>query len=196
VIRTRRPIDEPVRRGDRCAIAVVQGFVRDYGGAVDIASEPGQGATFQILLPAGPEKPLGVQSPVTSSKGEQSIARLGTILVVEDEQLLRHCVSLALRKKGFSVVDATEGSTAMDLIRARADDLDAVLLDVTLPGMSSREILEQAGRIRPGLKVILTSAYSKEFVSPSFVGLPVDCFIRKPFQLAHLVRLLQDALSA
>jgi DNA-binding NtrC family response regulator len=84
----------------------------------------------------------------------------------------------------------------MDLIGACADDLDVVLLDVTLPGVSSREILEQAGRIRPGLKVILTSAYSKESVSHSFAGLPVERFIRKPFQVAHLERLLRDALSA
>jgi DNA-binding NtrC family response regulator len=116
--------------------------------------------------------------------------------VVEDEQLLRHAVSMALRKKGFSVLEASDGSAAMDLIGACADDLDVVLLDVTLPGVSSREILEQAGRIRPGLKVILTSAYSKESVSHSFAGLPVERFIRKPFQVAHLERLLRDALSA
>jgi two-component system cell cycle sensor histidine kinase/response regulator CckA len=70
-----------------------------------------------------------------------------------------------------------------------------VLLDVTLPGPSSREIFEETRRIRPELKVILTSAYGKETVAGSFAGLPVERFIRKPFQLAELVAVLQDALA-
>jgi PAS domain S-box-containing protein len=74
-------------------------------------------------------------------------------------------------------------------------DLDAVLLDVTLPGMSSWEIFEEAGRIRSDLEVILTSAYGKETVAATFAGLRVEHFIRKPFQLAELVGALQDALS-
>ena len=117
------------------------------------------------------------------------------MLFVDDEEVLRLAVSKALRKRGFSVLEACDGSEAMDLIRARANDIDVVLLDVTLPGISTREILEEAARIRPGLKVILTSAYGKETVS-SFLGLRVERFIRKPFQLAELVDELQNALSA
>jgi len=101
-----------------------------------------------------------------------------------------------LRKKGLTVLEASDGSAAIDLIRARADELDVVLLDVTLPGPSSREILEQAVRIRPEIKVILTSAYSREAVSASFAELPAEHFIRKPFQFAELMSLLEDTLSA
>jgi len=182
--------------GRGLGLAFVQGFVRDYGGVVNVLSASGQGATFQILLPCNSEKALDAQGSVTSAGAEHSVARLATILVVEDEALLREAVSKLLRKKGFSVLEASDGSAAIDLIRARADEIDMVLLDVTLPGASSREILEQVGRVRSGIKVILTSAYSREAVSDMFTGLPVARFIRKPFQFTELVSLLQDALSA
>jgi len=182
--------------GRGLGLAFVQGFVRDYGGVVNVLSASGQGATFQILLPCNSEKALDAQGSVTSAGAEHSVARLATILVVEDEDLLREAVSKLLRKKGFSVLEASDGSAAIDLIRARADELDVVLLDVTLPGPSSREILEQAVRIRPEIKVILTSAYSREAVSASFAELPAEHFIRKPFQFAELMSLLEDTLSA
>ena len=116
--------------------------------------------------------------------------------MVDDEELLRLGVSKALRKKGYSVIEAEDGSAAMELIRVHKDHIDAVLLDVTLPGLSSREVFEEAHRIRPDLKMILTSAYGKETVDTTFAGLRIEHFIRKPFQLGDLVRLLGDVLSA
>ena len=89
---------------------------------------------------------------------------------MEDEELLRLAVSKALRKKGLSVIEASDGSTAMDLLRTHVDDLDVILLDVTLPGRSSREVFKEAQRIRPNLKIILSSAYGKETVDATFTG--------------------------
>jgi CheY-like chemotaxis protein len=119
----------------------------------------------------------------------RSNANAGTILVVEDEELLRLAISKALRKRGLSVIEAGDGSVAMDLVRSQMD-LDGILLDATLPGRPSREILEEAQRMRPDLKVIVTSAYSKDIVEASFRGLRVERFIRKPFQLDEILRFL------
>jgi two-component system cell cycle sensor histidine kinase/response regulator CckA len=116
--------------------------------------------------------------------------------VVEDEEILRRAVSQALLKRGFSVIEAIDGSIAMDLIHAHKDDIDLVLLDVTLPGASSRDVCEEALRMRPDLKVIVTTAYGEEMVDAYFSGLRVDHFIRKPFHLDDLVRLFETALSA
>jgi CheY-like chemotaxis protein len=173
--------------GRGLGLAVVQGIVRAHGGAISLASAPGQWTTFQVLLACTSKQRLEVQSAFTSTAVEQSDARTGTILVVEDEELIRLAVSRALKKKGFSVMKASDGSVAMDLIRTHKDGLDAILLDVTLPGRSSREVVEEAQRLRPDLKIILTSAYGKETIDANFTGLRIHHFIRKPFQLADLV---------
>ena len=177
-------------RGRGLGLAVVQGIIRDHGGALDVVSSPAQGATFQVFLPCTSRKPLPVQDVITSSRAEQTRARTGTILVVEDEQALRTAVSKALRKRGYLVLEAGDGSAAMDLVRTHEDGINVILLDVTLPGTSSREVFEEALRVRPSLKVIVTSAYSKESVDSSFAGLPVTSFIRKPFTLGELADVL------
>ena len=120
----------------------------------------------------------------------------GTILLVEDEDMLRHPLSTMLRKKGFAVLEAREGTAALELTRSHADEIDLMLLDVTLPGISSRDVFEQARRLRPGLKIVLTSAYSREAVAASFAGATVESFIRKPFRFAELMDVLQDALRS
>jgi two-component system, cell cycle sensor histidine kinase and response regulator CckA len=92
------------------------------------------------------------------------------------------------------VVEASDGSDAMNLIRANTESIDLLLLDVTLPGLSSREVLEETRGIRPDLTVALTSAYGKETVDATFAGLRVRHFIRKAFQLGDLF--LQGALAS
>jgi two-component system cell cycle sensor histidine kinase/response regulator CckA len=181
--------------GRGLGLAVVQGIVLAHGGDINLRSTPGEGTTFQVFLPCTPQRVAKVHSAVSSSEVPPSNARTGTILVVEDEETLRLAVSKALRKSGFSVMEAGDGSEAMDLLRAHKDEIDVVLLDVTLPGIASREVLEETQRMRPDLKVIVTSAYSKETVDASFAGLGVEHFIRKPFQLRDIARLLEDVMS-
>jgi CheY-like chemotaxis protein len=181
--------------GRGLGLAVVQGIVRDHQGAIDVVSAPGEGATFRVLLPCTSKRAFERQNVISPAVKAQSSARARTVLVVEDEDLLRLAITKALRKRGFSVIEASDGSIATDLLRKRIDDIDVVLLDVTLPGRSSREIFEEAQRTRPDLRVVLSSAYDKKTVDASFMGLPITHFIRKPFQLSDLAEVLQDALS-
>jgi CheY-like chemotaxis protein len=180
--------------GRGLGLAVVRGIVRAHGGEINLRSAPGEGATFQVFLPCTLERAAKVVGAIPSAGVERFHARVATILIVEDEETLRLAVSKALRRRGFSVIEASNGSEAMHMLGTHKDEIDGVLLDVTIPGTSSREIFYKIQKTRPDLKVIVTSAYSKETVDTFFTGLRIDHFIRKPFQLGDLARLLGDVL--
>jgi two-component system, cell cycle sensor histidine kinase and response regulator CckA len=182
--------------GRGLGLAVVQGIVRAHGGGLDVRSAPGLGATFQVLLPCTSKKALDAPFTATSA-GAESYARMrmgATVLVVEDEEVLRLAISKALRIKGFTVMEAEDGSIAMHIIRTLKDDIDVILLDVTLPGTSSKVVFEEAQHTRASMKIVLTSAYDRKTVEDLFTGLRVSRFIRKPFQLDDLVGILREEL--
>lgn len=119
-----------------------------------------------------------------------------TVLLVEDEETLRISVSKILRRNGFSVIETGDGSSAIEHLRAaKTSDIHVVLLDLTLPGASSLEVIEEARRARAGIKIVLMSAYSLE-MAPLLVSAPeLSGFIRKPFELVDLIQVLWDVLS-
>ena len=182
--------------GRGLGLAVVEGIVRAHSGAINLTSAPGKGTRFQVFLRSAQAGAAEVRGPIISAAAEQSNIRAGSILIVEDEEILRFALSKVLRTGGFSVEEASNGSAAMNLLRTHKDIIDVVLLDATLPGTSSREVFEEAQRMRPDLQVIVTSAYDKETVDASFAGLRVDHFIRKPFQLGEIKHLIGNVLSA
>jgi two-component system cell cycle sensor histidine kinase/response regulator CckA len=100
-----------------------------------------------------------------------------------------------LRKKGFSVIEASDGTAALHLIQAHKENIHLVLLDVTLPGASSRKVIEEIKRLRPNLPVIVTSANNEETAAAALGG-RVDRFIRKPFGLDQLVGLIDESISS
>ena len=115
---------------------------------------------------------------------------------MEDEDDLRQPIVKMLRKSGFAVLEAADGTSAIDLLRADGARIDVVLLDLTIPGASSREVLEAAAIVRPNIKVILTSAYSQEMIEGSMRAPQIRNFIRKPFQHGELVTMLRNCLSS
>ena len=101
-------------------------------------------------------------------------------------------VSRMLRKKGYSVLEAADGLTAVDLFRANQPAIDLVLLDLTLPEMSGQQVLRELRRIQPNLKVILTTAYGREMALTSLGGLQPWLFLRKPYRFDELLKLFED----
>jgi CheY-like chemotaxis protein len=180
-------------QGHGLGLAVVRGVVRGLGGAINLASELGNGSTFQIFL-----RSTGITTgesgprPTAEKSGPEPPA---TVLVVEDDEALRIALAQILRRRGFETLDAANGADAITLLRANSIKIDVMLLDMTIPGPSSGQVAAVAAEARPGLKVVLTSAYDEKQVRTT-VGATQTCsFIRKPFQIEELVQTLRGILS-
>jgi CheY-like chemotaxis protein/two-component sensor histidine kinase len=180
--------------GRGLGLAVVHGIVRAHAGSIHLSSRPGRGTKFQVLLPCAANGPD--QNPAAAPDlAVETNGGAATLLFVEDEESLRTAVSKMLSRRGYSVVGAGDGSAAVHLLRSHPREIDLILLDMTLPGTPSREVIAEAQRTRPAVKVVLTSAYSREMVAQSFEAPIVRGFIRKPFQFGDLLKLLRSMLD-
>jgi CheY-like chemotaxis protein len=180
--------------GHGLGLSIIYGIVRGLNGAIRVLSDPGKGTTVQILLP--PAEPKHGEIGNGTGKTAELASQLPqtTILVVEDEDYLRQAVAKTLRRTGFKVIEAADGSTAIDLVRKCGGTIDLILLDMTIPGSSSTEVITEAGKECPQAGVVLTSAYSAEMLADTLSEPQVRGFIRKPFQLADLVTRIQNTL--
>jgi len=173
-------------------LVVLQAIVRNQSGFIQVETAPGRGTTFRILLPSA--RVSSTDEPAGAQAFPQSTVK-GTILMVEDEPTMLQSVSKMLRRRGFLMVEASDGSAANSLLQDERNAIDVMLLDVTIPGKSSREVFDEARRLRPALKVILTSAYSEELVGSSLNWMLADGFIRKPYQIDSLELLIEQVLN-
>jgi PAS domain S-box-containing protein len=180
--------------GHGLGLAIVNGIVRSLRGKIQLMSDLGRGSTFRISLPC--DASGRVQERIPPSQEIAESPALTSVLVLEDEEILRQAVARAMRKSGFEVLEASNGSVAIEMLRANGKRIDLMLLDVTFPGASINDVIREYGRVRPDGKVILTSAYSEEMTRTTISAAQIYCFIRKPFYLAELVKTLRDALSS
>jgi PAS domain S-box-containing protein len=179
--------------GRGLGLSVVHGIVHSHRGAIHVASNPGQGATFQVYLGCTSHSANGEHRIEDTSPRETYSLAGRAVLVVEDEESLRHSLARMLRMKGFSVVEAADGSAAIDLLRKTKYSLDVILLDLTIPGASSRAVIDEAQRIKTDTKLVVMSAHSRESAERS-LKMSISAFLRKPFQFGDLLQILRETL--
>jgi PAS domain S-box-containing protein len=182
--------------GRGLGLAVVHGIVRGLRGAIHITSELGHGTTFHVLLPCAETTPEATHDATPDAGEPARPSQELIVLVAEDEDPLRQAVVRMLRRAGFAVLEAADGTAAIDILRANAGRIDVILLDMTMPGASSHEVIAKAAQLRPDIRVILTSAYSREMLTPPISASQICGFIRKPYRLGDLVQTLRKAASS
>ncbi len=118
------------------------------------------------------------------------------VLIVEDEETLRHAVTRLLEKRGFSVLEACEGRTAIDLLRSNGSHIGVVLLDIRLPDIDGGDVFANMCLINPAVKVILTTACNRQITAAGAGARRPWGYLRKPYHIDALTSLLNNALAA
>ena len=179
-------------KGTGLGLSVVYGIVKQSGGSVWVYSEPGRGTTFKVYLPR-------VDEPVEGLELESAVQPVAggteTVLVAEDDPAVREIVADVLTRKGYRVLRAPDGQTALEMARAAAGEIHLLVTDIVMPGMTGRQLAEAFAIARPGVRVLYMSGYTDGAVVRQGVlaeGLP---FLQKPFTPNALALKVREVLD-
>lgn len=177
-------------KGTGLGLASVYGTVKAHAGYIDVESKKGHRATFSIYLPASERR---VEKLVKSA--EKLIEGTGTILLVDDEELVLDVGVQLLKALGYTVLEAKGGREAVEIYRENKDRIDMVLLDMVMPGMGGGETYDRVKEINPNVKVLLSSGYSIDGQAEEILKRGCSGFIQKPFNMKELSRSVREILD-
>jgi two-component system, cell cycle sensor histidine kinase and response regulator CckA len=180
-------------KGTGLGLATVYGIVKQHGGSIWPYSEPGQGTVFKIYLPKVDEVPEddgGAKPPTTNLRGSE------TILVVEDEAMVRGFVRDILNGHGYKVIEAESGLRALDISRGFKGIMDLLVTDVIMPQMTGSELARRIVALRPDIRVLYMSGYTDDVIAQHGI-LDADVnFLQKPFTVQSLTERVRDILDS
>jgi len=177
-------------RGTGLGLAIVYGIIKAHKGVVDVVSAPGQGTTFTVYLPASGKEVVGETAPTETIAGGRE-----TILLVDDEQMILEVSRELLDSLGYRVYAAAGGQEAIALYRERKDEIDLVILDMIMPGLTGGETFDRLHEINPDIKVLLASGYSVSGEAEQILARGCNGFLQKPFQIEKLSRKIREVLG-
>ncbi|MFH1998981.1 MAG: PocR ligand-binding domain-containing protein [Planctomycetota bacterium] len=182
--------------GRGLGMAAILGTVRSHKGAIKVRSEIDRGTVFTLYFPAltscqkQPDSLPGTgESPEAEFMGEE------TLLLVDDEVPIVDCGKIMLERMGFKVLTACNGVEALEMVRARGEEIACIILDLTMPCMDGQDAFDEIHKIRPELPVLVSSGYSVKEIESRFEGKNVAGIIQKPFLTATLRNKLQPIIS-
>ena len=180
----------PMGRGTGLGLASAYGIIRNHGGYITIDSEKGKGTSVTIYLPASNrELPRMARIPEGRVKGQ------GTILLIDDEQLIIDVGSQLLKRLGYTAITACGGKQALDLFEKQMQNIDLVILDMIMPGMSGSQTFDELKKLKPDIKVILSSGYSLDGEASQIIQRGCSAFIQKPYTMDNLAQQLHTVLN-
>ena len=178
--------------GRGLGLAAVIGITRAQKGAIKINSAPGKGTTFRILFPS-------CEKPAEESKSDTEMAQdwrgSGTVLLVDDEAMVRQVAASMLKNIGFDVLEAADGHEAVEIFRAQKDEIILVLLDMSMPRMGGEEAFNEIKGIKSDARVVLSSGYTEQEALNGFEGKGLAGFVQKPYKYENLLEKIRNALN-
>ncbi len=195
---TRSHIFEPffttkgVGQGTGLGLATVYGIVKHHNGLIHVYSEPGKGTAFKIYLPIAERSADEVGSKIEV----RAVGGSETILVAEDEEMVRRLVVRVLESAGYTVLEAVDGEEALRVFEKHADKIDMAILDVMMPKLGGREVMERIRAQCASMRFLFSSGYSENAIHSNFVIKSGLRLISKPYLGADLLRAVRETLDA
>jgi PAS domain S-box-containing protein len=193
---TRQKIFEPFfttkakGRGTGLGLASAYGIIKNHGGFIHVASSPGKGSTFSILLP------LSLATPMPDEKEQVAMTKgKGTVLLVDDEQMILDVGQAMLYRLGYQVITAKGGEEAISRIQSSAELFDLVILDMIMPSLDGGKVFDHIQKVRPELAVLLSSGYTIDGQAAALMERGCKGFIQKPFTINELSRQIEQVLT-
>ncbi len=174
-------------------LSVAYGIVKAHAGEIRVHSTPGQGTRFEVILPVNQ---MALQPVVPSAPRAMELGPgHGTILVVDDEQLIRSMTRDLLQMAGYEVMVACDGAEALAILRERGHEIDLVILDLLMPGMDGAEVFKSLREVKPSLPCIFSSGYGAEDVAAAYRNDEHVRILSKPYEAATLTSAIRELLE-